>query len=91
MKKEDFSKRIIFSVVLFLSIFLFPWWVVIALSVFGIFAFKSFYEALIVGIFMDTLYGGTDGRFLSEHIMTIGLSIVFLASFVLKENFSFSK
>lgn len=91
MMKKNLSKRVLFSVFLFLSVFFFPWWFTIALSVFGIFFFKSFYEALIVGVFMDTLYGGISGKFLSEHATTLALSVLFLVSFVIKENFSFSK
>jgi len=91
MTQSFFSKRVVFSIFLFLSIFVFPWWVTIAFSIFGIFLFGYFYEALIVGVFIDTLYGGTSGKFLSDYPATIGISILFLISFLLKENFSFYK
>lgn len=50
-------KRILFTIILFVAIFMVPWWVAFIISVGGIFYFKSYYEALVLGAFFDVLYG----------------------------------
>lgn len=50
-------KRIIFTIILFLAIFVAPWWVALIISIGGIFYFKSYYEAIALGAFFDILYG----------------------------------
>lgn len=50
-------KRIIFTTILFIAIFVTPWWAVLMLSIIGIFHFNSYYEAIALGAFFDILYG----------------------------------
>jgi len=49
-------KRAIFDIVLFLSLFILPWWVGTILVFIGIFLFKNFYEFIISGIIIYALY-----------------------------------
>jgi hypothetical protein len=61
-------KRIIFDVVLFLSIFILPWWVTAVLAFVGIFIFGQFYEFIISGAIMYTVYSSQDGRAISSYL-----------------------
>jgi len=49
-------KRIVFDIILFLSIFLFPWWVTGILGFIGIFVYIQFYEFIIVGFIVHSIY-----------------------------------
>jgi len=51
-------KRIIADVVLFFSIFFAPWWVTIVLGALSIIFLPMFWEAVLVGMFLDAMYGG---------------------------------
>lgn len=50
-------KRIIFDIVLFLSLFITPWWASFAIAFAGIFFFNDFYEIIALGFIMDIVYG----------------------------------
>jgi len=50
-------KRIIYSIIVFSLVFLTPWWVSIIFAVAGAFYFKLFIELIIVGMFIDSIYG----------------------------------
>ena len=49
-------KRIFFDIVLFLSVFILPWWIGVILGLLGMFLFKEFYEFLAFGVVMYILY-----------------------------------
>lgn len=49
-------KRIIFDISMFLSLFIFPWYVAVILALIGIFIFTQFYEFIGVGIIIYALY-----------------------------------
>ncbi len=49
-------KRGIFDVIFFMSLFIFPWWLGVLLAFIGIFIFKDFYEFIISGIIIYSLY-----------------------------------
>ena len=49
-------KRVIFDIILFLSLFILPWWVGIILSFVGIFLFKNFIEFIVSDIIIYALY-----------------------------------
>lgn len=49
-------KRIFFDILLFLSVFVFPWWMSALLALLGVLLFKDFYEFLMVGIIIYILY-----------------------------------
>jgi len=49
-------KRGIFDVILFLSLFIFPWWIGAILALVGIFIFKNFYEFILSALIIYSLY-----------------------------------
>lgn len=49
-------KRIIFDILLFLSIFILPWWITVILAFMGIFIFNNFYEFIVSFVIMYSLY-----------------------------------
>ncbi|MGM0482681.1 MAG: hypothetical protein ACQEP6_02345 [Patescibacteria group bacterium] len=62
MKEDPFKRelmvgRIIISLLLVFFVVLTPWWLYISLIVFFIFFFSRYYEALFLGVLIDSLYG----------------------------------
>jgi hypothetical protein len=49
-------KRVIFDIILFLSLFILPWWVGVVFALVGIFVFKNYIEFIISGIIIYALY-----------------------------------
>lgn len=81
--KTFFIKRIIFSLVFLLSVFILPWWLVIILGLVLVFYFNNYYEFIIAGLILDSLYGNIisidNFYFLFTLITTI--TTVFLINF----------
>lgn len=48
-------KRVFFDILLFIFIFLFPWWVTIIWAIVGLFLFKNFYEFLASSVIVYIL------------------------------------
>ncbi|MEI6660205.1 MAG: hypothetical protein WCK91_02160 [bacterium] len=49
-------KRVIFDIVLFVCLFIAPWWITAVIAIAGIFVFTQFYEYIIAGIMMFALF-----------------------------------
>ncbi len=49
-------KRFLFDVVLFISVFVMPWWVTTVILFIGIFKFQNFYEFIIAPTIMYSLF-----------------------------------
>lgn len=49
-------KRVIFDIILFISVFILPWWISAILLLVGIFLFKQFYEFIIASLVMYSLF-----------------------------------
>jgi hypothetical protein len=49
-------KRLIFDLLLFLSVFLSPWWFVFGVLFLGVFIFKNFYEFIIASIIYYVIF-----------------------------------
>ncbi len=49
-------KRIIFDIILFITIYIFPWWVGFLLLMVGLFYFDNFYEFIIISAIIYSLY-----------------------------------
>lgn len=75
-------KRIIFTAMLFIAIFVAPWWVGFIFSVIGIFYFNSYYEAIVLGILFDILYGVKGSISLGYGIM--GFIVMIISFFIIK-------
>lgn len=71
------NKRIFFSIVLFGAVFYAPWWVIIAIGVFGGLYFDSYYELIFAGFLVDLLYGVMGSIYLGYGVM--GFSAGFAA------------
>ena len=74
--------RIIADIILLLSVFWAPWWLfTLILVVVFIFLFPNFWESIIIGIVMDSIYGtaqvGPTG-FIKTWIFTFSLLITFI-------------
>lgn len=69
-------KRAIFDLVLFVSIFIFPWWVSILLLFVGIFVFNNFYEFIIANVIIYYLYSVPSTRLISSPIFFSSVIII---------------
>jgi len=50
-------KRILYSSVVIMFVFIFPWWVSIVFALAGAFYFKLYIELIVVGVIIDSIYG----------------------------------
>lgn len=80
-------KRFIFDVVLVLSLFIFPWWVVLSLGVVGAFWKQHFYELAFVGLIIDLLYAPPgESLFGIPYLLTwVALSLFFIIDYFARE------
>jgi len=74
-------KRVIFDIVLFISVFIFPWWISIPLVFIGIFLFSNFYEFIVASVIVYSLYAIEGDRLISSPIF-FSLAIIFLYIFI---------
>ena len=68
--------RIIFSIALFSMMFFLPFYFLIIFAIIGLFLFKRYYEALIILLFADLLFGTKQSYFLDVVYMYSILGIV---------------
>ncbi len=61
-------KRTVFDVIFFISLFIFPWWLNVILAFIGVFIFKNFYEFIISGIIIYSIYFIFNGSLLTSPI-----------------------
>lgn len=61
-------KRVIFDIILFISIFVFPWWITSLLLLAGLFIFDNFYEFLVASVITFSLYSVPSGRIISSPV-----------------------
>ena len=73
-------RRILFDILILLSLFLVPWWVTGILCVIGAFIFNDFYELVIAGLIMYSLYGVGSPRWIAS---TVWLPVMLIAVFFL--------
>lgn len=73
-------KRVIFDLILFISIFIFPWWVSVLLSLIGIFIFEKFYEFIIVCTIIYVLYSSLKYGLISSPIF---FSLIIIIAYIL--------
>jgi len=76
-------KRIIFDILLFLSVFIFPWYITIIISFIGIFAFKNFYEFIVSLSMMYSIYL-IFGNKITPFVFSLIISIVYMGIQVLR-------
>ncbi|MES2436828.1 MAG: hypothetical protein V4519_02355 [Patescibacteria group bacterium] len=71
------SYRILFDCILGISIFFLPWWIPFLAACIAVFFLDSFYEIVVLGVIIDSLYNAPIVRF-----HNIQFVITFLALFV---------
>lgn len=49
-------KRAVFDVILFISLFVFPWWITALLAFVGMFVFSHFFEFIAVSVIYYAIY-----------------------------------
>lgn len=69
-------KRVIFDVVLFISVFVFPWWISVLLLFVGIFIFNNFYEFIIASVIIYSLYAIPGDRIISSPVFFSSVLII---------------
>lgn len=70
--------RIILNILIMVAIAVFPWWFSVALIIFGIFTFKSFYEAIFFGMVIDSVYGVHKNLFFGYNFVFILLFLILI-------------
>jgi|AntAceMinimDraft_13_1070369.scaffolds.fasta_scaffold91870_2 hypothetical protein len=76
--------RFIISILSLISIFIFPWWVLLIITMIISLFTPFFIEMIVIGYWLDILYGINDDR-----IMLIVFTISFLVVLYLKKNLIF--
>ena len=72
-------RRVIFDVVLILSIFLLPWWISAVGAIVGIFVFRSFYEFIVTFLIIYALFAVPEGRIIaSPYWFSICISLIYI-------------
>ncbi len=75
------TKRIFFTIILLGAVMFTPWWFVLALSLFGVFYFSTYYEIIAIGILVDLLYGIGGGIFSGYGLLGFTSAVVICFSF----------
>lgn len=73
-------KRVIFDMVLFISIYIFPWWISLPLVFIGIFIFNNFYEFIIANVIIYSLYAIVGDRLISSPVF---FSLLIISLYIL--------
>ena len=77
--------RILSNIFLIFSLFLLPIYITLFLILYFIFVFDNFFEAIILGFLIDTIYGsGSIFTIHFSYFFTLLISIFYLISFRLK-------
>ena len=61
-------KRIILDILLFSSVFIFPWYLTAILAFVGLFIFENFYEMLVASFVVFAIYNGGGDRVISSSL-----------------------
>jgi hypothetical protein len=86
------TKRILFDFVLFISIFLFPWYISFSLLLLGIFIFNDFYEFIAGGAIAYSLYAVSGERLISSPVsFSLILIVVYIFIQFVRSNIIFYK
>ncbi|MBI5005325.1 MAG: hypothetical protein HZC03_01845 [Candidatus Lloydbacteria bacterium] len=78
--------RIIFDSILFISLFIVPWWASFIFALAGVFFFADFYEIVLAGFIVDMLYDGGNSAFFGTRFLStlVGLLLFAGGSFIKK-------
>jgi hypothetical protein len=82
--------RVVFDIVLFLSLFIVPWWLSLSVALVGVFFFSRFYEIIIAGVVVDILYGVPQASFFGfQYISSIVTVLFFIGGEYIKKRMIF--
>lgn len=73
-------KRALFDVLLLLVAFLAPWWVAMTAALAAAFAFPAYYELVVLGLILDSLYNAPVARFHSFQFVLAASALVALVA-----------
>ena len=73
-------KRVIFDAVLFISVFIFPWWISVFLMLAGIFIFNNFYEFIVASIVIYSLHAVPGAMLISSPAF---FSLIIIISYII--------
>lgn len=71
-------KRVIADIVLFASIFWFPWYVTAGLGIVGIILFRRYWEGVVAAVFLDALYSIPDAKIYGHFGIFTASSVVLM-------------
>lgn len=84
--------RIVVNIGLLVSAFFMPWWFTMALALCAALYFSSYYEIVVLGIILDSLYNASIPRFYHiQFVLTYGAIIVIVISIILRERLRFNR
>jgi hypothetical protein len=75
-------KRFFYSMWLFATVFLFPWWVVGIFAMIGSILFNRYVEIIIVGLVTDILFGFSGNRWYITGLHTIMFAVIIILGIV---------
>ena len=82
--------RILFDLLFLLCVAFLPWWAVLIVGAVGLSVFSSFYEMLIAGIIIDSLYAPAGARpYGIQCVASAVAAILFVSAEVLKRRLRF--
>ncbi len=85
-------QRLLFDLLLFVSVLVFPWWLSLVLAIVGFFIFPKFIEYLICCIILFVLYSYKNGTFWSTNIfLAFFTTFSYLLMMFLKRNIIYYK
>lgn len=70
--------RIITSIILVLSVSVLPWWLVLLFLVSALFYFPHFYEAVCVGVLLDSVYATAANSTMIPYLITTSTVVMIL-------------
>ena len=85
------NKLVWIDVFIFVALFVGPWWLAFIAASIAAFSFQWFIELVILGIFLDSLYGAPVAWFNNfPYAMTLITLIIFIAVILIKPFLRFS-
>ena len=78
-------KRLLYSVLLFFSIMVLPWYVYASLIIAGMFLFNNFYEGIVWVIIIEILYG-PPGIDIFQHTFMLWMVAATIVALVIKRS-----
>lgn len=80
-------KRTIFDIILFIFLFISPWWVIVPIAFVGMFIFKNFYEFIVSILIIYSLYYVPKNGIINSEIFFFAIVIlIFIIVQYLKNN-----